>query len=109
MNRKTILTATCAVVTAIWGLQITRAQGASLADGAYTEEQSKRGMELYKAPGVSETLDWMAALVALDLDGLDPGTIENTLGVVLKSRDDIEALRGEPLSKLLQRATEPKS
>ena len=49
MNRKTILIATCAVLTAIWGLQITRAQGASLADGAYTEEQSKRGMELYKA------------------------------------------------------------
>lgn len=49
MNRKTILIATCAVLTAIWGLQIARAQGASLAAGAYTEEQSKRGMELYKA------------------------------------------------------------
>ena len=49
MNRKTILIATCAVLTAIWGLQLARAQGASLADGAYTEEQSKRGMELYKA------------------------------------------------------------
>jgi S-disulfanyl-L-cysteine oxidoreductase SoxD len=49
MNRKTILIAMCAVLTAIWGLQMVRAQGASLADGAYTEEQSKRGMELYKA------------------------------------------------------------
>ena len=49
MNRKTILIATCAVLTAIWGLQIARAQGASLAAGVYTEEQSKRGMELYKA------------------------------------------------------------
>jgi len=49
MNRKTILIATCAVLTAIWGLQIARAQGASLAAGVYTEEQSKRGVELYKA------------------------------------------------------------
>jgi S-disulfanyl-L-cysteine oxidoreductase SoxD len=49
MDRKTILIATCAVLTAIWGLQIARAQGASLAAGVYTEEQSKRGMELYKA------------------------------------------------------------
>ncbi len=71
--------------------------------------QELRRMELYKAPGVSETLDWIAALVALDHDGLELDIVENTLGVVLKSRDDIEALRGEPLSKLLQRATEPKS
>ena len=39
--------------------------------------------------------------MALEHDGLDPAIIENTLGVVLKSRDDIEALRGEPLAKLL--------
>ena len=49
MDRKTILIATCAVLTVIWGLQIARAQGASVAAGVYTEEQSKRGMELYKA------------------------------------------------------------
>ena len=49
MNRKTILIATCAVLTTISGLQIARAQGATLAAGVYTEEQSKRGMELYKA------------------------------------------------------------
>jgi mono/diheme cytochrome c family protein len=49
MNRKTILIAMCAVLTAISGLQIARAQGASLTAGAFTEEQSKRGMELYKA------------------------------------------------------------
>ena len=49
MDRKTILIATCAVLTVIWGLQIARAQGASAAAGVYTEEQSKRGMELYKA------------------------------------------------------------
>ena len=66
--------------------------------------QELRRMELYKAPGVSETLDWIAALVALDHDALELDIVENTLGVVLKSRDDIEALRGEPLSKLLQHA-----
>jgi len=66
--------------------------------------QELRTVELYKAPGVSETLDWVTALVALDRDTLDPGAIENTLGVVLKSKDDIEAIRGERLTQLLQRA-----
>jgi MoxR-like ATPase len=66
--------------------------------------QQLRAMELYKAPGVSETLDWVSALVALDREALDPDVIESTLGVVLKSKDDIEALRGERLTGLLQRA-----
>ena len=57
--------------------------------------QELRGLELYKVPGVSETLDWVAALVALDQQALDPAAIEETLGVVLKAKDDIEAVRGE--------------
>ena len=52
--------------------------------------QALRAEELYKAPGVSETLDWVAAVVALGRDTLDPDVVEATLGVVLKSRDDIE-------------------
>ena len=48
MDRKTILSVTCAVLTAMSGLQIARAQGGSTAAGVYTEEQSKRGLELYK-------------------------------------------------------------
>jgi MoxR-like ATPase len=66
--------------------------------------QEMRALELYKAPGVSETLDWVAALAALDRDRLDPDMIESTLGVVLKSKDDIDALHGARLTELLQRA-----
>jgi len=57
--------------------------------------QQLRDLELYKVPGVSETLDWVAALAALDRDRLDPDVVEQTLGVVLKSKDDIEAVRSE--------------
>ncbi|HEX5108592.1 MAG TPA: MoxR family ATPase [Vicinamibacterales bacterium] len=66
--------------------------------------QAIRTVELYKAPGVSETLDWVSALVALDRRTIDQDVIETTLGAVLKSKDDIELLRGERLAALLQRA-----
>ncbi|MCC7035053.1 MAG: MoxR family ATPase [Acidobacteria bacterium] len=66
--------------------------------------QELRTAELYKTPGVSETLDWVSALVALDRHELDPTTIEETLGVVLKAREDIEAMKGERLTGLLSRA-----
>ena len=65
--------------------------------------QQLRGLELYKVPGVSETLDWVAALVALDQQALDPDVVEQTLGVVLKAKEDIEAVRGEALAGLLTR------
>lgn len=67
--------------------------------------QSLRQEELFKVPGVSETLDWVSALVALDRDALDPDAVEDTIGVVLKSKDDLDALRGERLAALLQRAS----
>lgn len=66
--------------------------------------QEIRSLELYKAPGVSETLDWVTALVALGRESLEPSVVESTLGVVLKSKDDIDAIRGERLTQLLQRA-----
>ena len=66
--------------------------------------QELRTQELYKAPGVSETIDWVAALRALDHAALDATAVESTLGVVLKSNDDIEAMRGERLASLIQRA-----
>jgi MoxR-like ATPase len=65
--------------------------------------QELRTAELYKSPGISETLDWTAALVALNRTSLDPATIEQTLGVVLKAREDIEAMRGDRLQGLLSR------
>ena len=66
--------------------------------------QGLRREELYKLPGVSETIDWVAALAALDRQSLDPETVTDTLGVVLKAKDDLEAVRGEKLSGLLDRA-----
>ena len=67
--------------------------------------QSLRKEELFKVPGVSETLDWVSALVALDRDALDPEAVQDTIGVVLKSKDDLDALRGQRLIALLQRAS----
>jgi MoxR-like ATPase len=67
--------------------------------------QSLRKEELYKVPGVSETLDWVAALVALDRSVLDPDAVADTIGVVLKAREDLDALRGERLAALLDRAS----
>lgn len=63
-----------------------------------------RTTELYKAAGVSETLDWVAALVALDRTELDAATIEQTLGILLKNQEDLQAVRGERISELLNRA-----
>lgn len=64
--------------------------------------QRLRALDLYKVPGVSETLDWVAALTLLNRDALDVETVEQTLGVVLKAREDIDAVRGERLAALLR-------
>jgi MoxR-like ATPase len=66
--------------------------------------QELRGADLHKLAGVSETLDWVAALVALEQDQLDESTVEHTLGVLLKDHDDIESLRGERLAALVKDA-----
>ena len=66
--------------------------------------QELRSTELYKRAGVSETLDWAAALVALNHDRLDTRTVEETLGILLKNQEDIESVRGERLPLLLNRA-----
>jgi MoxR-like ATPase len=63
-----------------------------------------RRADLYKNAGVSETLDWAAALVALDRDELDAATIDETLGILLKNQEDIQALRGERIQAMLDRA-----
>jgi MoxR-like ATPase len=77
---------------------------ARLAGQVTTVVQRLRGLELYKVPGVSETLDWARALVALDRQALDAAAAEQTLGVVLKAKDDIDAVRGERLADLLAKA-----
>ena len=53
---------------------------------------------------MSETIDWVTALTALDRQSLDPDTVTMTLGVALKSKEDLEAIRGEKLTGLLDRA-----
>src|SRR5207302_6162728 len=54
--------------------------------------QRLRTLELFKAPGIAETLDWAEALVALDRVTLDPQTIADTAGVLLKYQDDVGVL-----------------
>lgn len=66
--------------------------------------QELRQTELYKIPGVSETVDWTAALLALNQTELDPEVIDDTLGIVLKYQDDIELVRGEPVRAMLDRS-----
>jgi MoxR-like ATPase len=66
--------------------------------------QQLRGADLDKAPGISETLDWINALVALDKTMLDAEAVELTLGAVLKAKADVDALRGGPALELLARA-----
>jgi MoxR-like ATPase len=63
--------------------------------------QRLRGMELFKLPGVAETIDWANCLVALDRVALDPETVNNTLGVLLKYQDDIEKIAGEEATRLV--------
>lgn len=66
--------------------------------------QELRTMELFKAPGVAETLDWTTALIALDQQSLTPDIVEDTAGVILKYQDDIQALTREQLQALIERA-----
>ncbi len=65
--------------------------------------QELRQQDLYKIPGVAETLDWTAALVALDAQALSVEVVENTIGVILKYQDDIEKVNGETTKQILDR------
>jgi MoxR-like ATPase len=77
---------------------------ARLAEQVTAFVQELRTAELYKTAGVSETLDWAAALVALNRDELDANTVDETLGMLLKNQEDIQAVRGERLQAMLDRA-----
>jgi MoxR-like ATPase len=69
---------------------------------AFVQELRRR--DLYKMPGVAETLDWASALVALDQTALDEQVVNDTLGVVLKYQDDVAQVYGAVASELSQRA-----
>ena len=64
--------------------------------------QKLRGMDLFKLPGVAESIDWCKALTALDAVALDPATVDDTLGVLLKYQDDISRIRGAEASAILK-------
>ncbi len=63
--------------------------------------QKLRSMDLFKLPGVAETIDWSKALVELDRLALDPDVINDTLGVLLKYQDDIARVKGSEAARLL--------
>ena len=63
--------------------------------------QRLRSMDLFKAPGIAETLDWAEALLTLDRVALDPATVADTLGVLLKYQDDVGAITKEVAERLV--------
>ncbi len=77
---------------------------ASLGKQVVAFVHSLREMDLYKMPGVAETLDWSNALVKLGTKSLSSESAEDTLGTLLKYQDDIEKVRGETVNGLVQRA-----
>jgi MoxR-like ATPase len=89
-------------------LEILRRKAPKAADGLSKEVvafvQRLRAIDLFKLPGVAETIDWANCLVALDRLALDPDTVNDTLGVLLKYQDDIEKIAGEEATRLVAEA-----
>jgi MoxR-like ATPase len=86
-------------------LEIVRAKvpgiGEALSEQVVYFVQALRREDLFKSPGVAETLDWATALSELDVVALDPATVSDTLGVLLKYQDDIARLEGTKAKALL--------
>jgi MoxR-like ATPase len=76
----------------------------ALAQQVVAVVQQLRQLELYKPPGVAETLEWARALMVLDTRTLDAAVLQDTLGVLLKYQDDIARLQGDAAGRLLQAA-----
>jgi MoxR-like ATPase len=89
-------------------LEILRRKAPRAAEGLSREVvafvQQLRKIDLFKLPGVAETIDWANCLSALDRVVLDPETVNNTLGVLLKYRDDLERVAGEEAGRLVAEA-----
>jgi len=91
-------------------IEIVRAK-APRASKRLTEElvafvQALRKQDLFKAPGVAETLDWASALTEMDAVALDPAQVSDTLGVLLKYQDDIARIQGATAAELVREARE---
>jgi len=76
--------------------------GAELARQVVAFVQKLREIELYKLPGIAETLEWTRALMALDAKALDAALVQDTLGVLLKYQDDIARLQGSEATRVLE-------
>lgn len=77
---------------------------ATLAREIVAFTQALRERDLFKAPGIAETLDWAQALIALDRVALDPQTVADTIGVLLKYQDDISVMTPDLAQSLVERA-----
>ena len=66
--------------------------------------QRLRGEDLFKNPGVAETIDWARCLIALDAVSITPEVVSDTLGALLKYQDDIAKITGSETARLLQEA-----
>ena len=75
--------------------------GKALAREVVAFVQKLREMDLFKLPGVAETIDWTSALTQLDVIALDPQSIDSTLGALLKYQDDIARLQGSDAARIL--------
>jgi MoxR-like ATPase len=80
--------------------KVPRANG-RLAKELVTYVQKLRTMDLFKSPGIAETIDWASALTELDKVAIDPETVSQTIGVLLKYHDDISRIQGSEGKKLL--------
>jgi MoxR-like ATPase len=75
-----------------------------LASQACAFVEQLRWLDLYRVPGVGETLDWTESLVALKASGVEPHVTERSLGSLLKAQEDIERVRREGIPELIERA-----
>ena len=75
--------------------------GAALGEQVVRFVQRLRGANLFKAPGVAETIDWAQALVELDCVAIDPAQADSTMGVLLKYQDDIARISGSEAARIL--------
>ena len=86
-------------------LEIVRLRAPGASERLYAQVvgfvQRMRTLDLFKAPGIAETIDWTNALVALNAMSLAPENVRDTLGVLLKHRDDIAKMQGGDVSRLL--------
>jgi MoxR-like ATPase len=87
-------------------LEIVRAKvpeaPADLANQVTSFIQELRTIDLYKLPGVAETLEWTAALVTLDQKALMPSIVDDTLGVILKYQEDVTRVKGNGTRRILE-------